>query len=102
MRNLSAQGVNGFWPQTGGHAEFRQNDDGSREFALSLDHLMLADMVAWLGLFPSGLPPQAQALIESAVDECDRFYPAFQFALWGNKSPADALEAAMIDAAGEA
>ena len=45
---------------------------------------------------------QAQALIESAVDECDRFYPAFQFALWGNKSPADALEAAMIDAAGEA
>ncbi len=62
LRNLSAQGVNGFWPQTGGHAEFRQNDDGSREFALSLDHLMLADMVAWLGLFPSGLPPQAQAL----------------------------------------
>lgn len=45
---------------------------------------------------------QAQALIENAVDECDRFYPAFQFVLWGNKSPADALEAAMIDAAGEA
>ena len=45
---------------------------------------------------------QAQALIENAVDECDRFYPAFQFVLWGNKSPADALEAAMIDAVGEA
>ena len=45
---------------------------------------------------------QAQALIENAVDECDRFYPAFQFVLWGNKSPEDALEAAMIDAAGEA
>ena len=45
---------------------------------------------------------QAQALIENAVDECDRFYPAFQFVLWGNKDPADALEAAMIDAAGEA
>ena len=45
---------------------------------------------------------QAQALIENAVDECDRFYPAFQFVLWGNKNPADALEAAMIDAAGEA
>ena len=45
---------------------------------------------------------QAQALIENAVDECDRFYPAFQFVLWGNKEPAEALEAAMIDAAGEA
>ena len=45
---------------------------------------------------------QAQALVEIAVEECDRFYPAFQFVLWGGKSPADALEAAMVDPAGEA
>jgi hypothetical protein len=45
---------------------------------------------------------QAQGLIETAVDECDRFYPAFQFVLWGDKSPADALANAMVDAAGEA
>ena len=45
---------------------------------------------------------QAQALVETAVDECDRFYPAFQFVLWGDKAPADALKAAMVDAAGEA
>ena len=45
---------------------------------------------------------QAQALIETAIDECDRFYPAFQFVLWGDKSPRDALESAMVDAAGEA
>jgi hypothetical protein len=45
---------------------------------------------------------QAQALIETAVEECDRFYPAFQFVLWGDKSPADALESALVDAAGEA
>ena len=45
---------------------------------------------------------QAQALVESAIDECDRFYPAFQFVLWGDKSPQGALEAAMVDAAGEA
>ncbi|MEL0253797.1 MAG: YbjN domain-containing protein, partial [Novosphingobium sp.] len=45
---------------------------------------------------------QAQAAIEAAVDECDRFYPAFQFVLWGDKSPADALSSAMVDAAGEA
>lgn len=45
---------------------------------------------------------QAQALVEIAVDECDRFYPAFQFVLWGDKSPVEALDAAMVDAAGEA
>ena len=45
---------------------------------------------------------QAQALVEIAVDECDRFYPAFQFVLWGDKSPKVALEAAMVDAVGEA
>ncbi len=45
---------------------------------------------------------QAQALIESAVEECDRFYPAFQFMLWGDKSPRDALDGALVDAAGEA
>ena len=44
----------------------------------------------------------AEALVEIAVEECDRFYPAFQFVLWGGKTPADALEAAMVDAAGEA
>ncbi|MEM1051703.1 MAG: YbjN domain-containing protein [Pseudomonadota bacterium] len=45
---------------------------------------------------------QAQALVENAIDECDRFYPAFQFVLWGDKSPRQALDAAMVDAAGEA
>ena len=45
---------------------------------------------------------QAQALVETAVDECDRFYPAFQFVLWGDKRPKEALAAAMVDAAGEA
>ena len=45
---------------------------------------------------------QAQTAIEAAVDECDRFYPAFQFILWGDKTPADALASALVDAAGEA
>lgn len=45
---------------------------------------------------------QAQALVEIAVDECDRFYPAFQFVLWGGRTPSEALEAAMVDAVGEA
>ena len=45
---------------------------------------------------------QAQALVETAIDECDRFYPAFQFVLWGDKSAKSALESAMVDALGEA
>lgn len=45
---------------------------------------------------------QAQTLIETAIEECDRFYPAFQFVLWGDKTPADALDSALVDAAGEA
>ena len=47
-------------------------------------------------------PAQAQLAVESAIEECDRFYPAFQFILWGDKTPAEALAAAMVDAAGEA
>lgn len=47
-------------------------------------------------------PSQAQLAVEAAVEECDRFYPVFQFILWGDKSPAEALAAAMVDAMGEA
>ena len=45
---------------------------------------------------------QTETLIETAVDECERFYPVFQFVLWGGKSPTDALAAALIDTQGEA
>ena len=50
----------------------------------------------------SNLSPQRRQWIETAIDECDRFYPAFQFVLWGDKSPRSALESAMVDALGEA
>jgi len=45
---------------------------------------------------------QAELLVESAVDECERFYPVFQFVLWGGKSPRDALAAALVETQGEA
>ena len=45
---------------------------------------------------------QAQLLVESAIDECERFYPVFQFVLWGGKTPKDALAAAMTETQGEA
>jgi len=45
---------------------------------------------------------QAQVAVEAAIEECDRFYPAFQFILWGDKTPEEALAASLVDAAGEA
>ncbi|WP_336985912.1 YbjN domain-containing protein [Altererythrobacter aquiaggeris] len=45
---------------------------------------------------------QAQSIVEMAIEECDRFYPAFQFVMWGDKQPAEALDSALVDAAGEA
>ena len=47
-------------------------------------------------------PAQAQLAVEAAIEECDRFYPVFQFILWGDKTPTEALAAAMVDAVGEA
>ena len=44
----------------------------------------------------------AQLAVEAAVSECDRFYPAFQFVLWGERTPREALDAALVDAVGEA
>ena len=36
------------------------------------------------------------------LEECERFYPVFQFVLWGGKSPGEAISAALIDTHGEA
>ena len=44
----------------------------------------------------------AELLVETAVEECERFYPVFQFVLWGGKTPAEALAAALIETHGEA
>ena len=34
---------------------------------------------------------QLEDLVSVALNECDRFYPAFQFVIWSGKAPADAL-----------
>ena len=41
-------------------------------------------------------------MVDIAITECERFFPAFQFVLWGGKPPAEALAAAMLDCVGEA
>ena len=42
------------------------------------------------------------ALIDIALHECERFYPAFQYVLWGGRTPTEAIDAAMLETVGEA
>ena len=84
--------------------------------------LALANERLWIGHFgmdsDDGMPvfrhavllrgaPGASAesledMVDIAIAECERFFPAFQFVLWGGKSPAEALQAAMLECVGEA
>ncbi len=45
---------------------------------------------------------QIEDLVDIAVSECERFYPAFQLVVWGGKPAEEAIAAAMIDPLGEA
>ena len=45
---------------------------------------------------------QAQTIVDLAIEEWERFYPVFQFVLWSDKSPQDAIAHAMVDTVGEA
>ena len=45
---------------------------------------------------------QVEDLVGTAILECERFYPAFQYVVWGGKSADEAFKASMIDTMGEA
>ena len=45
---------------------------------------------------------QIEDMVEIALAESERFFPAFMFLLWGGKSPTDALASAMLETVGEA
>ena len=84
--------------------------------------LALANERLWIGHFgmesEDGMPvfrhsvllrgaPGASAesledMVDIAITECERCFPAFQFVLWGGKAPQDALAAAMLECVGEA
>ena len=51
---------------------------------------------------PGASVESLEDMIDIALTECERFYPAFQFVLWGGKSPTEALECAMLECAGQA
>jgi hypothetical protein len=45
---------------------------------------------------------QCEAVLASALDACERYYPAFQFVVWAGKSAREALDSAMFETSGEA
>jgi hypothetical protein len=45
---------------------------------------------------------QCEALIEIAVETCERYFQAFQFVIWAGKTPKEALEAVLFETVGEA
>ncbi|HKL46406.1 MAG TPA: YbjN domain-containing protein [Roseovarius sp.] len=63
-------------------------------------------MVYRYGLVMTGAqavsPDQVDTLIRAAVANCERFYPAFQLVVWGDRTPSEALQAAIAEAYGRA
>lgn len=45
---------------------------------------------------------QMEDLVDIAMSECERFYPAFQYVIWGGKSADEAVDMAMVETVGEA
>jgi hypothetical protein len=45
---------------------------------------------------------QCEAVMGSALDACERYFPAFQFVVWAGKSAREAMSAALFETAGEA
>jgi hypothetical protein len=52
------------------------------------------------GIAASG--PQCEALLGTALDTCERYFPAYQFVVWAGKPARAALDAAMFETSGEA
>jgi hypothetical protein len=45
---------------------------------------------------------QCDALLATAVEACERYFPAYQFVVWAGKTASEAMSAALFDTAGEA
>ncbi len=63
-------------------------------------------MVYRYGLVMTGglgpCPEQIDTLINAAVISAERYYPAFQLVIWGNREPQEALQVAIAEAYGRA
>jgi len=45
---------------------------------------------------------QCEVLLSTALESCERYFPAFQYVLWAGRSAREALDAAMFETAGRA
>ena len=45
---------------------------------------------------------QCEALVATALDACERYFPAFQFVVWAGKPAREALDATMFETQGQA
>jgi hypothetical protein len=45
---------------------------------------------------------QCEALLGTALDACERYFPSFQFVVWAGKPAREALDAAMFETQGQA
>ena len=45
---------------------------------------------------------QCEAVLSTALDACERYYPAYQFVVWAGKTARQALDAAMFNTVGHA
>lgn len=73
----------------------------------AFSHWPEQNLVVWrYGLVLSGgqiaTPEQIDRMIVAAVEASERFYPAFQLAVWGDGTPAEAMQVAIAEAYGRA
>jgi hypothetical protein len=71
-------------------------DVSAEEESIMFRHALLLRGVAGVSA------EQIEDLVELALVECERFYPAFQLVIWGGKAPEEAMAATMIEPIGEA
>ncbi len=45
---------------------------------------------------------QCEALVHTALDACERYFPAFQFVIWAGKSADEAIQSSLLETVGEA
>lgn len=68
----------------------------------SQDHVIMFRHALLLRGGKGATSEQIEDLIDIAINECDRFYPAFQSVVWGGNQAQEALEIALMDTVGEA
>lgn len=77
-----------------GHFEF-----WAEEGAILFRHASLANDPLYGGTIGED---HIVTMLETALGECERFYPVFQFVMWGGQSAQQAIESAMLDCVGSA